>query len=453
MERKTLRALVLTICAGLTTIGLTAQEGQTDELLASAQQFLSQVSRGEFEKAAESFDAAVAKALPPEKLEQTWKQLTTAFGELQRFGDAKMESVGALRAVITPCHFERGILNARIVFDPKDKITGLWFAPPTPTAKYTWPRYVRPQSFEETDVTVGQGEWELPGTLTLPKGEGPYPAVVLIHGSGPNDRDETIGPTKVFRDLAGGLATEGIAVQRYDKRTKVHGQKLAKRETGITLQEETIDDALLAIELLREHPAVDPERIFVLGHSLGGYAAPRIAKSTSSLAGLILLAGSNRPLEDMIVDQTRYLALSDGQASTKAQEMLDKIAAQAAEVKTLTPESVVAKEDLPLGVPLSYWMDMRSYDPIKTARNLAVPMLLLQGGRDYQVTAADYGRWHEGLKGRDAVTFKWLPTLNHLFIAGKKRSVPAEYMQPGHVSPKVIEIVATWIKQKALPAE
>ncbi len=147
--------------------------------------------------------------------------------------------------------------------------------------------------------------------MTKPAGVGPFPAVVLVHGSGPNDRDETFGPNKTFKDLALGLGSRGVAVLRYDKRTKVYGAKVSKLNP-FTLKAETIDDALEAVALLRKEPGIDATAIFVLGHSLGGTAAPRIGAADSGIAGLIMLAGAVRPLEQSIVDQMQYLADADG---------------------------------------------------------------------------------------------------------------------------------------------
>src|SRR5215471_14652653 len=154
---------------------------------------------------------------------------------------------------------------------------------------------------------LSNGEWILPGTLSVPKGEGPFAAVVLVHGSGPNDRDETIGPNKPFRDLAWGLASQGIVVLRYDKRTKVYPEKMRELVSTLTVKEEVIDDALNAVSLLRGIPGVNPQRIVVLGHSLGGYLLPRIGAADRGIAGLIMLAGMCRPFEDAILDQFSYI--------------------------------------------------------------------------------------------------------------------------------------------------
>jgi hypothetical protein len=130
---------------------------------------------------------------------------------------------------------------------------------PKPVA-YQPPAYAVPSSFHEKNVTVGAGtEWALPATLTLPVGNGPFPAIVLVHGSGPNDRDETQGPNRPFQDLAWGLASQGIAVLRYDKRSRVHPGKLTAL-ANLTVKDETIDDALAAVALLRETPEIDPKR-------------------------------------------------------------------------------------------------------------------------------------------------------------------------------------------------
>ena len=154
------------------------------------------------------------------------------------------------------------------------------------------PDYIDPEAFEERAIVLNEGtDWELPGTLTLPVGKGPFPAVVLVHGSGPNDRDETIGPNKPFRDLAWGLATQGVAALRYDKRSKVHAGKMAALES-MTVDDEVIADAVAAVRLLRQTDEVDPDRVFVIGHSLGGHLAPRVAAEADGVAGVVILSGA-----------------------------------------------------------------------------------------------------------------------------------------------------------------
>ncbi|PKM88896.1 MAG: hypothetical protein CVU87_06455 [Firmicutes bacterium HGW-Firmicutes-12] len=182
--------------------------------------------------------------------------------------------------------------------------------------------------------------------------------VVLIHGSGPNDRDETIGPNKPFKDLALGLATSGVGVLRYDKRTLVHGQKILSEAEGLTVQKETIEDALLAVSLIKGMEKVDPNRIYVLGHSLGGMLVPRIGLQTNDLAGLIIVAGAARPLEDLIIDQMTYLAELDGAISDSEKANIAEAEKLALKVKDPSLDSDTPASEL-LGIPAAYWLDLQ----------------------------------------------------------------------------------------------
>ncbi|MDT7603648.1 MAG: uncharacterized protein QOF61_1645, partial [Acidobacteriota bacterium] len=259
-------------------------------------------------------------------------------------------------------------------------------------AEYQPPAYAAPASFTEKDVTVGAGtEWALPGTLTMPTGKGSFPAVVLVHGSGPNDRDETLLANKPFRDLAWGLASQGIAVLRYDKRTRIYGAKVAALG-NFTVKEESVDDAVAAVALLRQTPGVDAKRIFVLGHSLGAMLVPRIGAADPRIRGLVVMAGPTTLLEDAFVRQYEYLLALDGSLSDDDRKVIDAIKQQTARVKQLTPSDINSKELLH-GAPVSYWLDLRAYDPVATARRLRQPILVIQGERDYNVTMADFRGW------------------------------------------------------------
>jgi uncharacterized protein len=263
--------------------------------------------------------------------------------------------------------------------------------------------------------------------------------VVLIHGSGPNDRDETIGPNRPFRDLAEGLASRGVAVLRYDKRTKVHPEQFS--ESG-TVREETMDDAIAAVALLAARPEIDASRIVILGHSLGGTLAPRIAADHSGIAAIIIMAGATRPLPTIMVEQIEYLATLDGPADEAAKKRIDQIKADAARAMAAKAGDVGVKI---FGIPAPYWADLNAYDPAAAAAKLSLPMLIMQGGRDYQVTADDLRGFKAALAGHPNVTFREFPRLNHLFMAGEGKSRPEEYRKSGHVDAAVIETVAAFV--------
>ena len=423
-------------------------------LTLKAENLVDRLAEGDFAAAGVDFNAEMQAAAPEAKLKEIWDQLTGQYGAFRQRLASVNQVVQGNQAVFVTCQFEIVELDAKVIFDNQDKIAGLFFSPhqdagATPVP-YNPPDYVNTGSFQETNITVGSGEWALPGTLTLPDGPGPFPAVVLVHGSGPNDRDETIGPNKVFRDLAWGLASQGIAVLRYDKRTLVHAAQftpdiLAK----LTLQEETIDDALLAVQLLRTTQGIDPQRIFVLGHSLGAMAAPRIGQQDPNLAGLILLSGPSIPLEDEILDQYTYLFNLDGSLSDAEKAQLEKIQAQVARVKDPNLSDQVPASDLPLGIHAAYWLDLRNYHPAEVAKTLAMPIMVLQGGRDYQVSPdKDFAGWKTALADKPNAVLKLYPALNHLMIAGEGPSTPAEYQVEGHVSQEVVSDIADWVKEQ-----
>jgi dienelactone hydrolase len=288
----------------------------------------------------------------------------------------------------------------------------------------------------EAPVKVGSAS--LPGVLTLPWGKGPFPAVVLVHGSGPHDADETIGPNKPFRDLALGLAARGVASVRYEKRTRARPNDFALNRKA-TVKEETIDDAVGAVRLAASAPAVDGRRIWVVGHSLGGYLAPRIAAAAPEVAGIAILAGPTRPLEDLIVEQMRTLHGAGSPVLAQAEALARNV-----RDPKLTEASAV---DV-LGTPIAgaYFLDLRKYDPAQVAAGLHIPILVLQGERDFQVRRADYDGWVAALGGHPNVRLALYPGLNHLFEAGQGESRPIEYERPGlHVDAQVIEDLAAFI--------
>ncbi len=399
---------------------------------------------GKYDEVVSMFSPEIRSAVTAEKL-RSGLQLVLRSGSVKSRLDPKTHEVGGNAVVTLPVQFERSTWDFIVTVNSAGELAGFWARPAADsTVPWAPAAYSKPELFRTEEVTVGSGDWRLPGTLALPAGKARAAALVLVHGSGPNDRDESIGPQKPFRDLAEGLASRGIAVLRYEKRTRYAAGKLGSIG-NFTVQDETVDDALAAVDLLRGRPEVDPARIFVLGHSLGGYLLPRIAKRDSKIAGLVALAGSARPLEDLIVEQTIYLASLQGN-TLDAQEHVNKVKADVQRIKELKADDNTSSGGLLFGGPPSYWLDLRGYDPAAEARSLKQPMLILQGGRDYQVTMSDFALWQKALRDRPDVRFRSFPTLNHLFQAGEGKSTPSEYMaKPGHVAAEVIEEIATWI--------
>ena len=385
------------------------------------------------------FNSSITSQITAEEFADIWEQqVTPTHGTITKIGQTRTTNESGFSIVYVTCNFSKiGSLDIKIMFNSDRKVVSLTVVPIEEEFEYTPPSYANLSLFTEENVTVGSGQWALPATLTLPKGTGPFPAVVLVHGSGPNDRDETYGPNKPFKDIAWGLASAGVVVLRYEKRTKQYPEESAAIQ-NFTVQDETIDDALAAVELLNATSAVNHSEIFVLGHSLGGMLAPRIALQDSIIAGLIILAGPTRHLEDLLLEQTRYLANLSG---TNQTEQIAAIEALVQKVKSLD----INESENVLGAPKSYWADLATYDPVETARLLDIPMLILQGERDYQVTMTDFARWNETFSNTPSVTLRTYPSLNHFFIVGTGVPNNTEYLIEGHVSQEVISDITDWI--------
>lgn len=413
---------------------------------AKAKALVDAMVKNDFAAAVKDFDETMKKVLPKEKLEALWKAVGQQFGAFQKVTAVKETKLGTSNLVDLSCEFAKKPYGIRVAFDKDDRIQGFFFIDPTPP-KFDPPPYAKASSYREEEVTIGAGgEWPLPGTLTLPKEKGPFACVVLVHGSGSHDRDETIGPNKTFRDLAWGLGSKGVAVLRYVKRNKAHTDKLMKLKDSVTLKEEVIDDVLEAVKMVRMHKEIDPKRIFVLGHSLGAMCAPRIGELDPSLAGLILLAGNSRPLEDLVLDQFTYIYSLNGGPTDKQKAELEAMKKKVAKVKDPKLSNETPATELPLGIPAAYWKALGAYHQAGSAARGKVPMLVLQGERDYQVTMEDFAGWKKACALRKDVTFKSYASLNHLFLAGKGKSRPEEYAQAGHVAVEVIDDVAAWVK-------
>jgi len=443
-------ALLTGIGLLLAATGIDAQEttpeGATPEgrydVQAVAEAFAALIVAEDFEAAYAMVNEEVAAAITLEQLEQFWAALKAQVGEYQQTTGTRLDQPSGV--VIITLQFALATIDLQIGVDGDGRISAFVFTPTeAPPEAFPIPDYADLDAFTETEVTLGEGELFMPGTLAIPVGDGPFPAVVLIGGSGPTDRDSTIGPNKPLRDIAWGLASRGIAVLRYDERSVAHPQWFA--DQLFTIEDEIIEDAGLAIDLLRAHGSIDPEQIFVLGHSLGGYAAPRIARQNPELAGIIIAAGIASDFAASILRQAEYLINLDDEISPEEEAALTEIRVSAQAIQGLTED--MADQTLPiLGAPASYWIDLAANPAPEIAAELPQRILILQGQRDYQVTVEDdLPLWEAALADRDDVTIRTYPALNHLFMAGEGPSSAEEYDRPGNVDASVIEDIAAWI--------
>ncbi|AQZ62182.1 Hydrolase (HAD superfamily) [[Actinomadura] parvosata subsp. kistnae] len=405
---------------------------------------------GRFADVEALFAPPLRAVVSAEVLRSAWESQLSVLGAISAVGtpvsepapDGWVAATGQaeLVKVSVPVTYERGELTVVVAVDDTGLLRDLRLAPP-PAEPWTPPPYARRDGFDEHEVTVGSGALAVPGTLSLPRGDGPWPAVVLLSGGGPFDRDATSGPNKPLKDLAWGLAGRGVAVLRFDKVTHTHAAQVAALP-GFTMNDEYVPHAVAAVHLLQRHPAVDAARVFVAGHSMGGKAAPRVAAAEPSVAGLVLLAADTQPMHRAAVRVVRHLAAQD----PGAQAAVETITRQAARVDDPDLSAETPAAELPFGYSGAYWLDLRGYDPVATAAALGKPMLILQGGRDYQVTVADdLAGWRAGLAHRKDVTIRVHDADDHLFFPGSGPSTPADYHRPQHVDAAVVTGIADWL--------
>jgi len=443
----TVSALLLTCIVSISTANFSLAQQQrrfADSVAVRSKSFVEALASHRYGEVFPMLDSMMTSMIDSASLADTWERIIKKAGAMEGITGVRVDTQASYIMGFVTCRFAKGEINVKVVFDHNNHVAGFFFEPAHPAATYSPAPYIKTDLFREKLVTVGTTPWILHGVLSVPKKEGRVPAIVLVHGSGPEDRDETIGPNKPFRDLAQGLASKGIAVLRYDKRTHELAGEMTSMRDSMTVKEETIDDALAAVKRLRTRDEIDPSRIYVLGHSLGGMLAPRIAQQDTGIAGLIVFAGTARPLEDVILDQMEYLNGGTSKPSA-TQSMLAQFRKQVAAVKSPALSLKTPSSELPLGSAAAYWLYLRGYHPAEVAAQLHKRILVLQGQRDYQVTEKDFAIWKKSLGGRKDITFKLYPGLNHLFITGTGKSMPAEYELAGHVSEKVINDIAAWV--------
>lgn len=354
--------------------------------------------------------------------------------------------------VYSDCHragpFQKTRLNAVLSMTLSGHLFGIVMAP----VSWNPPPYADINSMRTINMSFGNWTSKTGGTLTLPAptaGYSKYPCLILLGGSGPTDRDSTVGALKPLKDIALGLAKNNIAVCRIDKIGFIY--RYWYRVFGFNRQKHTLTQeygyALDAINRLKHHPAIQAERIFILGHSLGGLMAAHLAATNDLVAGCILMATPTESIYKCLIRQVRYLvSIGEDPKSlgglVPSLEDFEKQAdlADSPELSLSTPAT-----QLPFGLGPGYWLECRAFNPVQIMKDIQKPVLILQGGRDYQVTVDNYNELQASLRNNANAKFHLYETLNHCFVTGKGPPRPAEYTDPGNVEYEVVQDISQWV--------
>lgn len=335
----------------------------------------------------------------------------------------------------------------------------------------------KPYPYDEEEVSYEnkKDNVKLAGTLTLPRGGGQYPAVILITGSGAQDRNETVAGHRPFLVLADYLTRKGIAVLRVDDRG-IGGSALGS--TSAT-SENYAGDVLAGIEYLKSRKEINPKQIGLIGHSEGGMIAPMVAARSKDVAFIILLAGLGQTGEDVIYTQTELLqkvggtspeitaqtiallkkiiAILKSEPDNKRAEQLiretidkEKSAMSEEQKKAFAPTEETIRAQIPIYVS-AWFRYFIAYDPRPTLKKVKVPVLALNGENDLQASSKEnLDLIAAALKsgGNKDYTIKSFPNLNHLFQTSQTGSL-SEYSNIGEtISPVVLETISSWILKR-----
>jgi fermentation-respiration switch protein FrsA (DUF1100 family) len=407
--------------------------------------FFKLMEEAKFTEAQAFFDESVQSKITPENLETIWKSLQTNYGKVLSTDVLQSKAEGEFFAVSVDVKFEKETQGFLLVFNKSEKIVGLFPRQKANQQSYLRPAYADTNAYKEKEIYIKTAGHSLVGLLTTPAKGTNFPIVVLLHGSGPSDMDETVGPNKPFKDLAAGLATKGIASIRYVKRTLAYAGEFSK---VFTVKEEVTDDALAAIALARTIPGADKKKIYLFGHSMGGMLAPKLATLAPDLNGLILAAAPARKLTDLIDEQNRYSASQMKDTTGAVKKQLEEALKETAKTR-ITKLGLIKPDSLLLGLPAAYWVDLNLYDQVGTAKKLIKQkVMIVQGGFDFQISPQDYQIWNTALGKKKNVTMKLYPDLNHLLSPQKEKGNMTQYGIPVSVSGILVNDIATWIKAK-----
>jgi dienelactone hydrolase len=442
-----MRVLHFRIIALLLLFFVLKIKAQTPE--ATSKQIFNHLKSKDYEKIDAMFDTTGILKLVTYGQKEQYKRDLNEFGAVKELIRIDEEDNGFKKRIAMAVQFatEKQILY--IVFNPKGKIEDMGFDTYTETPFFQLRGYKGFAEVTDLSTTVKTRDGLTLGANIAfgDTSKQKSPLVIFVHGSGPADRDETLGPNKPFRDLAQGLAQQGIASLRYDKRTFAYQYDSKILNDNMTIYEETVYDAIDAVKSAKQFSFVDLSKIYIVGHSQGAMCAPKMAELCPEIKGIVMMAAPVTNLVDVIPQQVEYIAMLNDTISNAEQMQITSVKWMVDKIKSPTLSDKTPKGML-MGASATYWKSVLNYNQAIIAKSLKIPVLIMNGARDYQVTEKEFNAWKKELAGKSNVQYMLYPKLNHLFLEGNRRSEPAEYELPGHIPQYVIDDLSKFIKGK-----
>lgn len=443
--KKLCLALLLAFATGVNAQYFTKEEALQngfEEKIQKAEsigkELINQLNEQNFEMIHEAFfGEALKESLSVKKLSLSWNNVSKD-ESISEVLEAKLKVTASNTFYLLGFATEEKKYDLSFTLNEEGLLTSLRFNPYQNMESWEAPNYVAEERFK-TEALKIDGEKALLGEVTIPTKNKVFPLVVMVHGSGPNDMNASVGPNKLFKDLAYGLASRGIGSIRYNKRTFDWPNQILDNYAQASFRDVVDRDAIKALELAREYTEGP---IILLGHSLGGYLAPRIAEN-QNVDAVIVMAGNSSPLEEVIVPQFKYLYENDTSGAVN-EFLMNMIKTQVKNLKEGNYDSTTVAPILPLGLPAGFWIDLKAYDPVKMAQKQKIPYLVISGERDYQVPPKETKAWESALQHPYSKMVIY-PKLNHMFFAGEGLCLPAEYEKKAHANKQVVADLVEWI--------
>ncbi|MBA3663749.1 MAG: alpha/beta hydrolase [Bacteroidetes bacterium] len=414
------------------------EEPVKDPYIKLAKQFIGAVKRNEYHKNHRFFDSSFYGKAISAQTQKMVEDFLNEKGPIVAIEKTVADTQGCKMATCTSIKTAKGKFLWYHYFDQAERIQR--FAVDTFDQQWFYvPGLITNKNFTRKEIVIEPNAFiRLPGSLYVPNGNKKSPMVILVHGSGPQDRNVSVGKNKVFLDMALDLVQKGVSVLIYDKRTYVYQYHDPFPMDSMDYYSETVDDAVAAFKLAKTFKDIDTSRIYIGGHSQGALCGPLIAKGCKGLKGLILLAAPGRSLLEIIPEQLDYVNTFVTQDKARSEEISNAIKWQVK--NALKPDlNLKSKVMLPFGAKPKYWLMDRNYKVLEEAKKLTLPVYLLQGGRDYNVTKTDYDLWTNAMTGKPNFKSYWYEDLDHMFFEGLGKGKPEDAVKPNHVSKKITD--------------
>jgi len=416
----------------------------TLDMKGNAQRVIAQFNARQFEQVNTLLDYEMSRVLGENGLEELWDAFQMQFGELVKVHESVGELVDTLWVTRTKVDFEKKSWVLKIVFNKRANISGLFIEPLK--MPYQSPAYADESLFYEYKKTLADPNFPVDGLLSIPKKAKQIPVVIIVAGSGPNDKDLTIGSKRIYKDIAWGLASKGIAVFRFDKRTYTYGKELAQK-ADLNIDDEYTKDVQLAVKLLQAQAEIDPNQIYVLGHSLGGHLLPYVAGKVKGVKGFIGFGANYSGLPELMAYQADFLSQD---LPAKQQEAYQELKQKALYARDrFSPNS--PNDSLPDGLTTKYLLSLNRAAPKNHLKTLSKkPFLFIQGEKDYQVPTSELTKWQAAIypMKNAKVSFISLENINHIGAEELGKMSPVSYEKPGNVSPLLINEIAKFVLLK-----